>query len=147
MSRVADILTKKGPVVHTINKTATVYDAIAKMVEAHAGSVIVTDDDDTVCGIFTERDYLRRIALEGRTSRTTQVMEVMVERVVVVDPSHEVEDCMALMTSQRLRHLPVMQGSKLVGLISIGDIVRHVSDERETELRYLHDYISGQYPG
>lgn len=146
MSRVADILASKGSAVLTIESTTTVYDAIAKMVEANVGSVILTAGD-AVCGIFTERDYLRRIVLQGRTSRTTRVKEVMTERLVVVDPSREVEECMALMTSQRIRHLPVMQAARLVGIVSIGDVVRHLSSEREAEVRYLTDYISGKYPG
>jgi len=146
MSRVADILANKGPDVLTVPKTTTVYDAIAKMVEVNVGSVIITEDD-AVCGIFTERDYLRRIVLEGRTSRDTQVMEVMTARLVVVDPTSEVTDCMSLMTSQRIRHLPVMDGPRLVGILSIGDVVRTLSSEREAEVRYLTDYISGKYPG
>ena len=146
MSRVADILASKGSDVLTVPKTNTVYDAIAKMVKANVGSVIVTDDDG-VCGIFTERDYLRRIVLEGRTSRETRVMEVMSERVVAVDPTREVADCMSMMTSQRIRHLPVMDGARLVGIVSIGDVVRTLSSEKEAEVRYLTDYISGKYPG
>jgi CBS domain-containing protein len=146
MSRVADILARKGSDVLTVDNATTVYDAISKMVEANVGSVIVTDRD-AVCGIFTERDYLRRIVLQGRTSRKTQVKEVMVERLVVVDPARDVADCMSLMTSQRIRHLPVMEGTRLVGIVSIGDVVRHLSKEREAEVRYLTDYISGKYPG
>jgi CBS domain-containing protein len=146
MGRVADILALKGSSVHTVDKRTTVFEAIKMMVEANVGSLIVTDGD-AIHGIITERDYLRRIVLEGRTSKTTAVLEVATERLVVVDPTRPLEECMALMTTERFRHLPVVDGGKLVGVISIGDIVKHLSREREAEVRYLTDYISGKYPG
>ena len=146
MSRVADILSAKGSVVHTVDKNELVLDAVKKMVENNVGSLVITDGD-SIHGIFTERDYLRRIVLEGRTSRTTKVAEVASERLIVVDPSCELEECMATMTGKHIRHLPVIDDRNLVGIISIGDIVKHLSRERETEIRYLTDYISGKYPG
>ena len=146
MGRVVDILALKGSTVHTVDKRATVFEAVKKMVDANVGSLIVTDGD-TIHGIITERDYLRRIVLEGRTSRTTAVLEVATERLIVVEPTRPVDECMALMTAERIRHLPVVEGGKLVGVLSIGDIVKHLSREREAEVRYLTDYISGKYPG
>jgi CBS domain-containing protein len=146
MSRVADIIALKGPIVHTLDKRATVFEAVRTMVDHNIGSLVVTDGD-AVHGIFTERDYLRRIVLEGRTSKTTTLAEVASERVIVVDPSRLLEECMATMTSEHLRHLPVIDGGKLAGIISIGDIVKHLSRERDAEVRYLTDYISGKYPG
>lgn len=146
MSRVAELLAGKKPTVHTVDKRATVFEAVKQMVDANVGSLIVTDGD-AIHGIITERDYLRRIVLEGRTSKTTAVMEVATERLIVVDPSRPVEECMAMMTAERIRHLPVVDGGKLIGVISIGDIVKHLSREREAEVRYLTDYISGKYPG
>jgi signal-transduction protein with cAMP-binding, CBS, and nucleotidyltransferase domain len=146
MGRVAEILSGKKPTVHTIDKRATVFEAVEKMVDANVGSLIVTDGD-AIHGIITERDYLRRIVLEGRTSKTTAVMEVATERLIVVDPTRQVEECMAMMTAERIRHLPVVDGGKLIGVISIGDIVKHLSRERAAEVRYLTDYISGKYPG
>ncbi len=146
MSRVTDILKLKGSTVHTLDKRATVLEAVRTMVGQNVGSLVVTDGD-AIHGIFTERDYLRRIVLEGRTSDKTTLAEVASERLVVVDPARELEECMALMTSERLRHLPVIEGGKLIGIISIGDIVKHLSSEREAEIRYLTDYISGKYPG
>ena len=146
MPRVADILAVKGSAVHTVDKMITVLDAIKKMVEANVGSLVVMDGD-AICGIFTERDYLRRIVLKGRTSRETRVMEAMTERLVVVDDSRDVEECMAIMTSERIRHLPVIDDSRLIGIVSIGDVVKHLSKAREAEIRYLTDYITGKYPG
>ena len=146
MNRVADILNLKGSTVHALDKTATVLEAVKMMVGHNVGSLVVTDGD-AIHGIFTERDYLRRIVLEGRTSKTTSLAEAATERLVVVDPSRSLEECMAMMTSERLRHLPVIDGGKLAGIISIGDIVKHLSSERDAEVRYLTDYISGKYPG
>jgi CBS domain-containing protein len=146
MSRVSDILSRKGGAVHTIGVEAMVFDAIRKMVETNVGSLIITDGE-SIAGIFTERDYLRRIVLEGRTSKSTPVSEAMTARLVCVDPGRGVEECMALMTQERIRHLPVLEGGRLVGIVSIGDLVKFLSKERETEVRYLTDYISGKYPG
>ena len=145
MGRVADILIHKGSDVHSIDKRATVFEAVRKMVQANVGSLLVTDGD-AIHGIITERDYLRRIVLEGRTSKTTAVMEVATERLIVVEPARPLEECMAMMTAERIRHLPVVEGGKLVGVVSIGDIVKHLSQQREAEVRYLTDYISGKYP-
>jgi CBS domain-containing protein len=146
MSRVAEILAGKGSQVHTIAPDATVYEAIESMVRHNVGSLVVVQGP-TVAGMFTERDYLRRIALEGRTSRTTKIADVMTREVVVVGPDESVEDCMAIMSQRRIRHLPVMHDGALSGVISIGDVVRHLSREREVEIRFLKDYITGRYPG
>jgi CBS domain-containing protein len=146
MGRIEEILAVKTREVQTIASDATVFDAIKRMVEANVGSILVADGQ-TIRGIFTERDYLRRIVLEDRTSKTTQVSEVMTSRLVCVDPQRSIEECMAIMTQERIRHLPVMDGGTLVGIVSIGDLVKFLSMEREIEIRYLTDYISGKYPG
>jgi len=146
MSTVSEIISGKGEAVHTIDRDKTVFEAIRQMVNANVGSLIITDGD-AICGIFTERDYLRRIVLEGRTSKDTPVIEVTTERLVVVDPSRSIEECMSMMTSERIRHLPVIDEGKLIGLVSIGDLVKHLSQEREAEIRYLTEYIAGKYPG
>jgi CBS domain-containing protein len=145
MGTVSKLLSGKNQEVLTIDREKSVFDAIRLMVEANVGSLIVTHGD-VICGIFTERDYLRRIVLEGRTSKDTPVIEVTTERLVVVDPSRSVEECMSIMTSERIRHLPVIDGGKLIGLVSIGDVVKHLSREREAEVRYLTEYIAGKYP-
>lgn len=145
MGKISDVLTRKGKVVHTVDRETTVFEAIKKMVDNNLGSVIVTDAD-SICGIFTERDYLRRIVIEGRTSKTTAVHEVIGSRLICVAPSDSVEDGLAIITQQRIRHLPVMDKGKLVGIVSIGDLVKFLSKEREIEIKYLTEYISGDYP-
>lgn len=146
MTTIADILKNKGNEVHQIAPSATVFDAIKMMVGKKVGSLIVTSGDE-ILGIITERDYLTRIAIEGRTSRDTPVKDVMSNKLVCVNPQSDVEECMAIMTGKRIRHLPVIDNGKLVGLVSIGDMVKRLARERKYEIKYLTDYISGKYPG
>ncbi len=146
MSRVVDILAYKGRVVHVIEREATVLTAIGKMVAHNIGALVVTDGG-APAGIFTERDFLRRVALGGRDPKTTRVGEVMTVRLICADPDRPIEDCMAIMTQEHIRHLPVVDGGRVAGMVSIGDLVKHVSDERHVEIRYLTDYITGKYPG
>jgi len=144
---ISNILKRKGDWVITIDRSATVFDTIKRMVEHNVGSIVVTEKG-TLCGIFTERDYLRRIALEGRTSRTTRVEEVMTEDVICVDPDATAQQCLQIMTENRCRHLPVLrEGKYLGGIISIGDCVRALSDHAERQIEDLTSYISGSYPG
>lgn len=145
MSRVADILASKGRHVHRIGPEASVHDALHRMVEHNLGSIVVSDGEEIV-GIFTERDFLRRVALPGRDPRATCVCEVMTERLICVEPERSIEECMAVMTQSRIRHLPVLDNGRLAGLISIGDLVKHATDEQEVQIRYLTDYITGRYP-
>ena len=143
MADVAKILSEKGSDVISISGDATVFDAIKKMVEANVGAILVTGGDpDKIEGIFTERDYLRRIAVEGRTSRDTLVREVMTSPVIAVGPETTVEEAMALMTDRRIRHAPVVEEDRLVGMVSIGDLVRLQSQEQSFKIRYLTEYIS-----
>jgi CBS domain-containing protein len=145
MADVAKILAEKGADVIRIDGDATVFDAIKAMVDANVGAILVTGAHaDQVEGIFTERDYLRRIAVEGRTSRDTLVRDVMTSPVLVVGPETTVEEAMALMTDRRIRHVPVVQGERLVGMVSIGDLVRVQSQEQSFKLRYLTEYISAR---
>lgn len=145
MGRVADILARKGHQVHTIQRNATVFEAVCAMVDRNVGSLVVLDGT-AIAGIFTERDYLRRVAAEQRSPSTTRVGEVMTECLVCLDLDRSVQDCMSIMTRQRVRHLPVLHDGRLAGLVSIGDLVKHVSAEKEVEVRYLTDYIAGRYP-
>ena len=146
MGMIAHVLATKGTKVHTIRPDDTVYDAVKKMVDLNSGSLLVTEGDE-IRGIITERDYLRKIALAGRTSKTTQVREIMTSQIVVVQPSTTLEEAMAIMTAKRIRHLPVVDKGKLGGVVSIGDLVKQISQDREVEVRYLTDYITGKYPG
>jgi CBS domain-containing protein len=146
MSRVADVLSHKGHEVHTIGREKTTFEALETMVRHNVGALVVTEND-AIAGIFTERDFLRRVVLKGLDPKATRVREVTSERLVCTDPDRPVEECMAVMTQERIRHLPVLVGGKLAGIVSIGDVVRHLSAERHVEIRYLTDYITGKYPG
>lgn len=143
MASVRDVLLVKGSVVYDIWRNATVYQAIEKMVQCNVGALVVTDEG-MPCGILTERDYLRRIALEGRTSRTTRVEEIMSPKLAAVGRDTDLDECMGIMTDRRLRHLVVMDGGRLVGIVSIGDLVKWQVRERESEVRSLTDYIHGR---
>ena len=144
MSTVSDILEGKGGEVLRIEASATVYDAIQRMVEANVGSLLVFEGD-VLKGIVTERDYLRRVALEGRTERETTVGEIMTSPLVYVTPETSIEECMVVMTERRIRHLPVLtEESAVVGVVSIGDLVKFQSKEQSAHIRLLTDYISAR---
>ncbi len=144
MAPIAEILDQKGGDVIRIASDATVFDAVKIMVDANVGALLVTDDDE-ITGIFTERDYLRRIAVEGRRSRDTPVRDVMSAPVIVINPETTVEESMALMSERRIRHAPVVdEKGVLVGMISIGDLVKHQSKQQTFQIQYLTDYISAR---
>ena len=141
MSTVSEILDRKGSDVLTIDASATVLDAAEKMVGSNVGALLVTDDGH-LRGIVTERDYLRRVALERRTVSETQVREIMSGPLVYVTPESTIEECMAVMTERRIRHLPVLDdGRELAGIISIGDVVKFQSAQQDVQIRLLTDYI------
>jgi len=142
MARVADILRGKGSDVLKIDASATVFEALEKIVERNVGSILVTDGDKVV-GIMTERDYLRKIAVKGRTSRDTKVSEIMSSPLVYVTPETQVDEVMAIMTDRRIRHLPVVENDEVIGILSIGDVVKYQSREQSFQIQYLTDYISG----
>ncbi len=143
MTTVANILrTKADNSVHTISPQATVYEAIALMAEKEIGALVVAEDGKVV-GIFTERDYARKLALMDRSSRSTVVQEVMSTPVKYVRPHQSVEECMRLMTNSRLRHLPVIEDDKLIGLVSIGDLVKNIISEQQFIIEQLETYITG----
>jgi CBS domain-containing protein len=125
-----------------IEATATVFDAIKKIVENNVGSILVTRGDDVV-GIMTERDYLRKIAIFGRTSHDTLVQEIMSSPLIYVTPETTIEESMAIMTDRRIRHLPVVEDGDVVGIVSIGDVVKFQSREQSFQIKYLTEYISG----
>lgn len=141
---VSSILEEKAGDPLKIDADATVYDAIAKMVDANVGSLLVTDGGGEVVGIVTERDYLRRVALEGRTEKETAVRDIMTSPLVVVTPETEIDECMAMMTDRRIRHLPVVEDGEVVGVVSIGDLVKFKAKEQAFEIKYLTDYITGR---
>jgi CBS domain-containing protein len=139
---VSDILDEKGHEVLHIEADATVHDAVKRMVDANVGSLLVSDGGRHV-GIITERDYLRRIALERRDDEATPVREVMSSPLVVVTPDTSIDECMAVMTDRRIRHVPVVDEGTVVGIVSIGDVVKFTSRLQSFELKYLTDFISG----
>ena len=143
MGVIAHVLAAKGTQVHMIGPADTVFDAVKKMVELNSGSLLVTEGDE-IRGIITERDYLRNIVLAGRTSKTTQVGEIMTTQIVVAKPDTTVEEAMAIMTDRRTRHLPVVDQGKIAGLVSIGDLVKQISQDRKFEVQYLTDYITAR---
>lgn len=143
MTTVAEILkSKTSSLVFAIVPTATVYEALRLMAEQGIGSLLVKDGE-TIVGIFTERDYARKIALMGRTSAQTRVSDVMTTSVLFVQPSQTSQECMQLMTSKRLRHLPVVDNGQLVGLVSIGDLVKDIISEQKFIIEQLEHYING----
>ena len=141
---VEEILQQKGHDVWTISPKATVMEALKLMDEKHIGALVVTHDDQVV-GIISERDYARKVILRGKSSINTHVKEIMTEKVFYVNPKNTAEECLILTTQQSIRHLPVLDNGKLVGLISIGDVVKSVIGEQETEIRQLSEYITGKY--
>ena len=143
MHTVAEILGDKGGAVIEIDGGSTVFDAVKAMVDANVGALLVTDGEE-ISGIFTERDYLRRIAVEGRRSRDTLVRDVMSAPVIYVTPETGVEESMALMTDRRIRHAPVVDNGALVGMISIGDLVKFISQRQSFQIQYLTEYISAR---
>ncbi|MCK5422977.1 MAG: CBS domain-containing protein [Deltaproteobacteria bacterium] len=139
---VKDLLKIKNRGVLTIEPGASVYDAITKMADKQIGALVVTEGNKVV-GIITERDYARKVILQGKSSKSTSVREIMTGRVIYVQPNQKIEECMVLMTEKRIRHLPVLDGDMLVGMISIGDVVRAVISEKEFLIDQLTRYISG----
>ncbi len=139
----SSILEEKNGDVLQIEGDATVFDAITKMVQANVGSLLVADEGEII-GIVTERDYLRRVTLEGRTEKETAVRDIMSSPLYVVTPDTPVDECMALMTDRRIRHVPVVEGGKVVGVVSIGDLVKFISKQQAFEIKYLTDYITGR---
>ena len=140
MNRIAEILEEKGREVLEIDAEASVLEAVRRMVKMNVGSLLVTDGGE-VTGIVTERDYLRRVTLEDRTHEAP-VREIMSSPLIVVTPESTVDECMALMTDRRIRHVPVVDGGEVVGIVSIGDVVRFKSKQQSFELQFLHDYIT-----
>jgi CBS domain-containing protein len=140
---VASILKKKGDVIWSVQPTTTVYEAIALMAEKSVGALLVVSDGKLV-GIISERDYARKVVLQRRSSSDTLVREIMTDKVITVSPDHSVENCMKIVTEHRVRHLPVLAGDQLVGVISIGDLVNAIITEQAETIGHLHTYISGR---
>ena len=139
---VRQVLEAKGSQVHSVSPGATVFEALEAMAKHDIGAVVVAEGE-CLCGIFTERDYARRVILKGRTSRETRVGELMTPNVLTVSPSQTIDDCMQLMTENRVRHLPVVERGQLIGIITIGDAVKTVIADQQATIRQLSSYIAG----
>ena len=142
MTMVNQLLSHKGNAVWAVSPNDSVYDALKVMADKEIGAVLVIDQGRLV-GIMSERDYARKIVLRGLLSRVTHVRDIMTRDVICVSPEHKIEECMALMTDKRVRHLPVLDGDDLVGLVSIGDIVRAIIADQEFVIEQLERYITG----
>ena len=143
MNSVKEILDDKGQEVLQIDADEPVIEAVKRMVDAGVGSLLVTEGGK-ITGIFTERDYLRRMTLEGRDDEATAVRDVMSSPLIVVTLTTAIDECMALMTDRRIRHLPVVEGGDVVGVVSIGDVVKFKSKQQSFEIKYLTDYITAR---
>jgi CBS domain-containing protein len=144
---VKELLKSKKPDVWSIGPKATVFDALVIMAEKDIGALMVMDDKGEVAGIISERDYARKISLKGKTSRNTLVEEVMTPAADMyrVKPETTVEECMVLITGKKIRHLPVFDNNRFIGIVSIGDVVKSIISEQETLIEHLSNYIAGRY--
>ncbi len=144
MYTVREILQSKDSKLWTIKTTASVFEALELMAEKNIGSLLVMENKK-MQGIFSERDYARGIVLKGKSSKQTSVGELMTKNVIYVAPDDRIKECMALMTSKRVRHLPVYQDGELIGILSIGDLVKQIISDQEFTIRELEKYITGSY--
>ena len=143
---IPDILQHKPGQLWTISAEATVFDAIQLMAEKNIGALLVMSGN-RLLGVVSERDYTRKVALKGKSSRDTQVKEIISTPVISATPRHTVQECMRLMTTNRVRHLPVIEGDEVIGIVSIGDLVNWIISAQSITITQLESYISGQYPG
>ena len=141
MGRVRDILRSKGADVFTVSPEITVYEGIEIMCTKNIGGLLITENGVPV-GIFTERDYARKVVLKGKSSKDTRLGEIMTSKLITVSSDHTVEDCMQIMTEKKIRHLPVMENDGLVGLISVGDVVKFIIEEQKFIIENLEQYIT-----
>ncbi len=144
MNTVKHLLKAKGSAIFTMPPDASVFSGLELMAQNNVGALLITENDRLV-GIFSERDYARNVFLKGKSSKGTLIGEVMVRNVIYVTLGDDVESCMALMTDKRIRHLPVLENEQLVGVVSIGDVVKQIISEQEFAIRELEKYIQGSY--
>jgi CBS domain-containing protein len=146
-SKVKELLEEKGSGVHTIGINDTVYDGLATLSKKDIGALVVVDENGKLAGIFSERDYARKVVLMGKTSRETKVGDMMSKEITVVRPDNTIQECLHIMTRKKVRHLPVIEEQNLVGIVSIGDAVNRVISDQEATIHDLEDYIYGRAYG
>src|SRR5713101_2654846 len=142
MTTLRNILQVKGGTIWSVSPESTVYDAINMMADKNVGALLVLEGEK-LSGIISERDYARKVILKGKSSKETKVKEIMTSDVVTISPHQSIEECMGLMTVKHIRHLPVVEDKKLVGMISIGDVVKAIISEQEYTIKQLENYITG----
>lgn len=143
MKYVQDILKSKGSVVYSVDPHVMVYSAIEQMCDKNIGGLMIVENGKLV-GIFTERDYARKLILKGKSSKDTPIKDLMTPNPFTVTPQSSIEDCMKLMAGKHIRHLPVEENGKLIGMISIGDVVKHIIEDQKSTIAHLEQYIAGQ---
>ena len=143
MDTVRNILQVKGNVVYTVYPDSSVYDALELLEDKNLGSLVVIEKNGKLDGIFTERDYARKVILKGRSSKDTRIQDIMTDDPIFVTPDTDVQDCMQIMTNKFIRHLPVMDNGELIGIISIGDVVKYVIEKKDFIIENLEHYITG----
>jgi CBS domain-containing protein len=143
---VGALLQRKGGAIWSVAPVASVYEAIELMADKGVGALLVMDKE-SLAGIVSERDYARKVILKGRSSKDTPVSQIMSAPVLSVSPQETIDQCMALMTDKRIRHLPVVEGGRVVGVVSMGDLVKWIISDQDRTINQLQSYINGTYPG
>ena len=144
MTTVGNLLTSKSSEIWSIAPDNSVFEALEMMAEKNVSGLLILENDKLI-GIFTERDYARKLILKGRSSKNTKVLEMMTKDILYVKTQNTIEDCMTLMTAKRIRHLPVIDSNRLIGIVTIGDLVKQIISEQQTTIHQLENYISGGY--